>query len=81
MVVTISLPTNMAKFISPRSHPFFKTSPEVVTDPTFQEKLKQNMEEWLRVKDHGVGRNWLNLGSEVLLTSEAKKLRRREDAT
>ena len=45
MVVSFTLPNSMAKMISPRSHPFFKTSPEVVSDPFFQEMLKTKMKE------------------------------------
>ena len=53
-VTTFSLPSNMAKILSPRSRPFFKTKPEVVLDKKFREELEGKMADWLEVKNQGV---------------------------
>jgi hypothetical protein len=52
--VTCQLPALQARILSPRARPIFKVNPDVVTDPTFQETLRANMTDWLRVKALGV---------------------------
>ena len=53
-VVTIALPKNMEKSISPKTRPFFKTSPEVVHDKVFQDRLKVAMEHWKEILNRGL---------------------------
>ena len=53
-VVTIALPKNMEKSISPKTRPFFKTSPEVVHDKVFQDRLNVVMEHWKEVLNRGL---------------------------
>ena len=38
-VIKVALPSTMDKFISPGTRPYFKTSPEVIYDKTFKERL------------------------------------------
>ena len=52
--VKIQLPEALSKILSPKSRPLFKTKPEVIQDPLFQERLQQNMNQWLEVKSLGV---------------------------
>ena len=47
-VVTIALPKNMEKSISP------KTRPEVVHDKVFQDRLKVAMEHWKEILNRGL---------------------------
>ena len=54
MIVSIKLPDPFSKILSPKSRPLFKTKPEVIYDKLFQERLKENMEQWVLVKDLGV---------------------------
>ena len=54
LIVTIKLPDPLAKILSPKSRPLFKTKPEVISDKLFQERLAENMEQWLQVKELGV---------------------------
>jgi hypothetical protein len=53
-VVKLEIPENIAFAKSPRSRPFFKTSPEVVRDEIFGRRLKQEMKSWLEVKERGL---------------------------
>ena len=69
-IETISIPDNMSKVISPRSRPFFKTSPVVVKDPVFQARLKAAMLEWLEVKDKLPVTRWW----ELIVKSGVRKL-------
>ena len=53
-IVTVCLPDNLALIRSPRSRPFFKTSPEVVMDRMFKQRLKQEMIGWLDIRQRGL---------------------------
>ena len=52
-VVTFLIP-EMEKFVSPKTRPFYKTSPEVVLDKVFQDRLKVAMVSWQEVHDMGL---------------------------
>ena len=54
MILSFCLPDQMTKLLSPKSRPFFRTSPEVVVDEQFRAKLKTSMAEWQEVRSHGV---------------------------
>ena len=54
MIVTLSMPDQMAKMTSPKSRPFFRTSPEVVVDNIFRKNLSNSMTVWLDIKNQGV---------------------------
>ena len=53
-IVKLSLPDNSSKFLSPKSRPFFKTSPEVVMDNTFKNRLEASLVDWLEIKERGL---------------------------
>ena len=53
-ILKIILPENAGYNCSPRSRPFFKTSPEVVMDETFKKRLKSEMIGWKEVKERGL---------------------------
>ena len=53
-VVTAELPQDMEKITSPKVRPFFKTSPEVVLDKVFQDRVKVAMSSWKEIKDKGL---------------------------
>ena len=53
-LVKVQLPEDMVHSVSPRSRPFFKTSPEVVRDDTFKKRLQYGMKNWLEVKERGL---------------------------
>ena len=52
--VTLELSQDMSKIISPKTRPFFKTSPEVVMDKVFQDRLKIAMSSWQEILDRGL---------------------------
>ena len=52
-VIKITLP-DFDKFLAPESRPLFKTSPEVVHDNIFKERLINEMLVWRQVKDRGL---------------------------
>ena len=54
MIVTLSLPDQMTKLLSPRTRPLFRTSPDVVVDDIFRESLETSMKKWKEVRSHGV---------------------------
>ena len=54
LVTSLHLPSHIAKFLCPKSRPFFKTKPEVVLDKKFHELLERKMGEWREVKNQGV---------------------------
>ena len=45
-IVTVQTPTQLQKMISPKSRPFFKVSPDIVSDKLFKARLANNMEIW-----------------------------------
>ena len=53
LIVKLSLP-DLEKILSPHSRPLFKTSPEVVMDKVFKERLNNEMQDWLKVKERGL---------------------------
>ena len=53
-ITTLRVPTKLQTLISPRSRPFFKTTPVVVKDKVFQARLSESMKEWQAVKAFGV---------------------------
>jgi hypothetical protein len=53
-IVKIVIPDNINLARSPRSRPFFKTSPEVVMNDRFKYRLEQEMVGWMQVKDRGL---------------------------
>jgi len=50
LVVQIQLPDTVSKVVSPKHKPLFKARPEVISDPVFQKRLKENFAFWLEVK-------------------------------
>ena len=54
LVTTFLLPDDIAKILSPRSRPFFKTKPAIVLDQKFKEELEVKMMEWQEVRKQGV---------------------------
>ena len=80
-IVTISLPDSLVHSISPRSRPFFKTSPEVVMDKCFKNRLQQEMIGWLEIKERGLGIiSWWEIvvkpGIKRLAISRSKEIQR-----
>ena len=53
-VVKFNLPDNLSQTKSPKARPFFKTSPELVTDSTFAERLEASMNDWIEIKENGL---------------------------
>ena len=53
-VIKVAMPSPMDKIISPRTRPFFKTSPEVICDNVFKARLTEAMQSWQKVKDRGL---------------------------
>ena len=53
-VVKVLLPDTLSHSLSPRSRPFFKTSPEIVMDPEFKKRLQQEMVGWQEVLERGL---------------------------
>ena len=81
-LVTINLPNSMEKIISPKSRPFFKTSPEVVCDKLFQDRLVVAMADWQEVRDRGLNiLPWCEViikpGIRRLAISRSKKINKR----
>ena len=56
LIVKIKLPENMSKKLSPKSKPLFKSSPQVVRDPIFQDSLKKQIKIWREIKEN-IGMN------------------------
>ena len=54
LIITIGIPEDFAKLICPRSKPLYKAKPEVITDPTFQIKLREKFSQWKQIKDFGL---------------------------
>ena len=52
--VKIDIPDPISRFCSPRSRPVFKIREEVVRDREFQERVKQAMEEWQKIREEGL---------------------------
>ena len=74
LVVKIYLPDLMARTISPKCRPSFKLKPEVIMDSLFQERLKDAMQSWERVKTfQGVDTDTL-LWWEMLVKPGIKKI-------
>jgi hypothetical protein len=70
-IVTLKVPYQLQTLISPKSKPFFKTTPTVVKDKLFQARLSANIKEWETVKAFGVPiLTWW----EVLVKPGIKKL-------
>ena len=72
LIVKIKLPENMSKKLSPKSKPLFKSSPQVVRDPIFQDALKKQIKIWREVKEN-TGMNVLDWW-EFLVKPCIKKL-------
>ena len=69
--ITISIPTSMARILSPRSKPHFKIKPDVIKDEVFQKRLKDSMLDWQEVQDLGLDvLTWW----EILVKPGIKKL-------
>ena len=54
LLVSLKLPDNLTKIISPKSRPLFKTKPDVIQDKLFKARLEESMKQWLEVKALGV---------------------------
>ena len=50
-VVEFLVPENFSKIVSPKSKQSFKIKPEVIGDNIFRERLKTQLQMWVRVKD------------------------------
>ena len=53
-VVSFSLPSPMARILSPRSRPLFKVKPDVIKDQVFQDRLSESMLDWQEVYELGL---------------------------
>ena len=53
-VVSFSLPSPMARILSPRSRPLFKVKPDVIKDQIFQDRLSESMHDWHEVHELGL---------------------------
>ena len=53
-ITTLRVPTKLQTLISPRTRPFFKTTPVVVKDKVFKARLSESMKECQAVKAFGV---------------------------
>ena len=45
-IVSFSLPSPMARILSPRARPLYKIKPDVIKDKLFQERLSGSMLDW-----------------------------------
>ena len=54
LILTLKVPELYSKLSSPRSKPFFKARPEVVTDKVFKERLKLEMAKWSTIRTAGL---------------------------
>ena len=54
-IVVLQPPVDMMHSVSPKSKPFFKTSPELVRDEVFKARLQRDMEDWQEVLVRGLG--------------------------
>ena len=53
-IVSIILPDQLCRILSPKSRPSYKIKQDVVIDSIFQERLKDSMDHWLEVKSFGL---------------------------
>ena len=53
-IVSIFLPDQLCRILSPKSRPSYKIKQDVVNDSIFQERLKDSMDHWLEVKSFGL---------------------------
>ena len=53
-IVSIILPEQLARILCPKTRPSYKIKQEVVQDSVFQERLKDSMESWEKVKSFGL---------------------------
>ena len=54
LILTLKLPENFSRILSPKYKAQFKSKPDVVRDPEFYKRLKHKVSEWSSVKDQGV---------------------------
>ena len=81
-IVTIKVPDHFAKLICPRSKPLFKAKPEVVTDPLFKKRLKENFSHWIQIREFGLNvLTWWELvvkpGVKKLLLERGKEINKK----
>ena len=70
-IVSLSLPCQLQLLLSPKTRPFFKTTPAVIKDKVFQTRLADSMQEWEAVRAFGVPTlTWW----EILVKPGIKKL-------
>ena len=53
-IITLDLPSHLARIVSPRARPLIKVRPEVIGDEVFQQNLYEAMEDWKLVRDRGL---------------------------
>ena len=73
-IIKISLPDPLAKIISPKSKPTFKLRPEVIMDNLFQDRLKEAIQSWDRVKNFQGEETDTLLWWEMLVKPGIKKI-------
>ena len=71
LIVRIKLPGEFSRLSSPKNKPQFKATPDVIRDPLFIESLREQMTEWIKIKDSGVD---IMLWWELLVKPGMKKL-------
>ena len=79
--ISIKLPENFARILSPKNRPLFKTKPEVIHDSIFQDRLRESMVLWMEVKSLGVPvLNWwegmVKPGIRKLALNRGKELKK-----
>ena len=78
-IVKIKVPNAFKKLSSPKSKPLFKSKPDVIQDPIFKQKLKENFLLWSQVKNNGLDcLSWWELvvkpGVKKLLIDRSREL-------
>ena len=81
LLVKIKLPENFSRLTSPKFKAQFKSRPEVVKDPEFNNRLKSKVNEWRYVKDLGVDiMSWwehmVKPGIKKLLIDRSKEIKK-----
>ena len=79
LIISVQLPEILARILSPKNRPLFKTKPDVINDKLFQARLKEDMVLWKEVKALGVPvLNWwegmVKPGIKKLAINQSKEI-------
>ena len=83
LITSPSSQPGLERILSPLSRPLFKTSPEVISDKVYKERLVREMVEWMKVKERGLSiLPWWELvvkpGIRRLAINRSKELNKRK---